>query len=162
MRKIGKVGIIGAGHVGSHVAAMLASQGVCGQIALLDIDQKKALAHSQDIADGMSYWPRPVRVWAGDYQDLADADLVVMAACGAAIEQNRLDELAATVAVMDQIVPQLKACGFGIPLGSADGWPVCWARRPRAYPPICWANMETARFRLFTPLPWPASLWPNG
>ena len=113
MHKIGKGGIIGAGHVGSHVAAMLASQGVCGQIALLDIDQKKALAHSQDIADGMAYWPRPVRVWAGDYQDLADADLVVMAACGAAIEQNRLDELAATVAVMDQIVPQLKACGFG-------------------------------------------------
>lgn len=112
MYRSGKVGIIGAGHVGSHVAAMLASQGVCGQIVLLDIQAEKALAQSQDIADGMAYWPRPVQVRAGDYDDLADADIIVMAACGAAIEQNRLDELAATVAAMDQIVPALRRCGF--------------------------------------------------
>lgn len=112
MKSSRKVGIIGAGHVGAHVAAMLASQGICGQIALLDTDRNKALAQSQDIADGMAYWPRPVQIWAGNYGDLADADIVVIAACGAAIEQNRLDELAATVAVLDQIVPQLKNSGF--------------------------------------------------
>lgn len=112
MKSSRKVGIIGAGHVGAHVAAMLASQGICGQIALLDTNRNKALAQSQDIADGMAYWPRPVQIWAGNYGDLADADIVVIAACGAAIEQNRLDELAATVAVLDQIVPQLKNSSF--------------------------------------------------
>lgn len=112
MKSSRKVGIIGAGHVGAHVAAMLASQGICGQIALLDTNRNKALAQSQDIADGIAYWPRPVQIWAGNYGDLADADIVVIAACGAAIEQNRLDELAATVAVLDQIVPQLKNSGF--------------------------------------------------
>ena len=37
-----KVGILGAGHVGSHVAYSLAAQGICDQIVLLDIDGQKA------------------------------------------------------------------------------------------------------------------------
>ena len=36
-----KVGIIGVGHVGAHVALSLAMQGICDEIQLCDIDEEK-------------------------------------------------------------------------------------------------------------------------
>ena len=41
MKQAGKVIIIGAGHVGSHAAYALASQGLAGEIVLIDIDREK-------------------------------------------------------------------------------------------------------------------------
>ena len=46
-----KIGIVGAGHVGSHVASALLLFGVCDEIVLLDIDREKALAQAMDLAD---------------------------------------------------------------------------------------------------------------
>ena len=40
-----KVGIIGAGHVGSHVAAGLALLNICEDIVLIDTDQRLSLIH---------------------------------------------------------------------------------------------------------------------
>ena len=42
MKKTTKIGIIGAGHVGSHVASSLMTQGLCDEIVLLDTDEGKA------------------------------------------------------------------------------------------------------------------------
>lgn len=39
--KLRKVGIIGTGHVGSHVAFSLALQGEVDELYLMDIDEKK-------------------------------------------------------------------------------------------------------------------------
>ena len=36
MKKTTKIGIIGAGHVGSHVASSLMAQGLCDEIVLLN------------------------------------------------------------------------------------------------------------------------------
>ena len=107
-----KVGILGAGHVGSHVAYSLAAQGICDQIVLLDIDGQKASSQAEDIADAVPSLLHPVQVTAGGYDDIADADVVVLAACGSAVEQDRLQELEATWAVAEAIAPQLVACGF--------------------------------------------------
>ena len=38
-----KVVIIGAGHVGSHVAMALCFQGTCDEIVFIDIDREKQL-----------------------------------------------------------------------------------------------------------------------
>ena len=51
MKQAGKVIIIGAGHVGSHAAYALASQGLAGEIVLIDIDREKAAAQVLDIGD---------------------------------------------------------------------------------------------------------------
>ena len=51
MKKTTKIGIIGAGHVGSHVASSLMTQGLCDEIVLLDTDEGKARRHADDIAD---------------------------------------------------------------------------------------------------------------
>jgi len=108
-----KIGIIGAGHVGSHVSAALLSQGLCGQLALLDTDRKKAVAQADDLQDMVSFTACQAKVWAGDYGDLADAGIVVVCASGPICKEDRLEELEESVRVMDEIIPGLKQSGFG-------------------------------------------------
>ena len=51
----GKIVILGAGHVGSHVARALAAGGIGHEIVLVDIIPEKALAQAMDIADSLSF-----------------------------------------------------------------------------------------------------------
>ena len=95
MKKTTKIGIIGAGHVGSHVASSLMTQGLCDEIVLLDTDEGKARRHADDIADSVAYMPLPAKIYAGGYEALADADIVVLSACSTIFEQDRLLELGA-------------------------------------------------------------------
>lgn len=55
--------------------------------------------------DSLCHLPRPVEIKAGSYEDLKDAQVVVMAACGAAIEEDRLQELADTLKVTERWLP---------------------------------------------------------
>lgn len=107
-----KIGVIGAGHVGSHVASALSLGGLCDEIVLVDCDADKARAQALDLADAAVCFPRPVAIAAGGYDDLADAALVVMAACDGILEEDRLLELDNTVRVAQQILPRLKGSGF--------------------------------------------------
>lgn len=106
------VGIIGAGHVGSHVAMSLVTQGICRRVVLIDTDEKKARAQADDLMDSLCHLPWPVEIKAGSYEELKEAQVVVMAACGAAIEEDRLQELADTLKVTEEVAPRLKECGF--------------------------------------------------
>lgn len=67
------VGIIGAGHVGSHVAMSLVIQGICRRVMLIDTDEKKARAQADDLMDGLCHLPWPVEIKAGSYEDLKAA-----------------------------------------------------------------------------------------
>ena len=107
-----KIGVIGAGPVGSHVASALSLGGLCDEIVLVDCDADKARAQAIDLADAAVCFPRPVAIAAGGYDDLADAALVVMAACDGILEEDRLLELDNTVRVARQILPRLKGSGF--------------------------------------------------
>lgn len=107
-----KIGIIGAGHVGSHVAAALLSQGLCGELVLLDTDREKAVAQADDLQDMVGFTACQAKVKAGEYGDIADAGMVVVCASGPICKEDRLEELEESVRVMDQIIPHLKNCGF--------------------------------------------------
>ena len=107
-----KIGVIGAGHVGSHVASALSLGGLCDEIVRVDCDADKARAQAIDLADAAVCFPRPVAIAAGGYDKLADAALVVMAACDGILEEDRLLELDNTVRVAQQILPRLKDSGF--------------------------------------------------
>ena len=108
-----KVGIIGTGHVGSHVAFALATQGAADELVLIDTDQDKALAQALDVSDAVSYLPHQVVAYRGSYTDLTDADAVVVSAGPLPqVGQDRLETLGATVAVLQEILPQLKQSGF--------------------------------------------------
>lgn len=113
MKKTTKIGIIGAGHGGSHVASSLMTQGLCDEIVLLDTDEGKGgAAMPTTSADSVAYMPLPAKIYAGGYEALADADIVVLSACSTIFEQDRLLELDATVKVIAEIAPQLTASGF--------------------------------------------------
>ncbi len=108
-----KIVIIGAGHVGSHCAFSLITQGDASEIVFIDIDEPKAAAQAGDIADAACFMQHPICVRSGDYGDCKDAAIVVIAA-GVPRKpgQTRLDTMGDSVRVMKEIVGPLKNSGF--------------------------------------------------
>ena len=113
---IRKIGIIGAGHVGSHGGYALISQGLAEEIVYIDIDEKKAAAQALDLQDSSTYLGRAVHVKAGTYDDIKDAGILIVAAGPlpdmAAGQTDRQQTLGATVEILKDIVPKIKASGF--------------------------------------------------
>lgn len=110
-----KIGIVGAGHVGSHAAYALASQSVCEEIVLIDVDKKKAEAQALDVFDSTVYLPRRTLVKAGSYSDIADAQVLIVAAAplpDMSKGQTRMDTLAQTVAIIKDVVANIAQSGF--------------------------------------------------
>ncbi|MBQ0051167.1 MAG: L-lactate dehydrogenase [Treponema sp.] len=111
-----KVGIIGAGHVGSHAGYALISQGLVEEIVYIDVDEKKAAAQALDLYDSSTYLTKHVNVYAGTYDDIKDADILVVAAGPlpdmAGGQTDRQQTLPATIEIMKDIVPKIKASGF--------------------------------------------------
>ncbi|HCO48765.1 MAG TPA: L-lactate dehydrogenase [Spirochaetaceae bacterium] len=114
MSKLGKIVIIGAGHVGSHCAMSLASGEVGGEIVLIDKDGPKARAQALDVSDALSYSPSAARVRSGAYPDCADADIVVIAIGEPhRLGQTRLDLLERSVMMLRELLGVLKPLNLG-------------------------------------------------
>jgi len=113
MKQSRKIIIIGAGHVGSHCAFSLMTQGDASEIVFIDIDEKKAAAQASDIADAACFMPHPAVVKAGNYDDCKNAAIIVLAA-GVPRKpgQTRLDTMSDSITVMKEIITPLKYSGF--------------------------------------------------
>lgn len=72
-----KVTIIGAGSVGSTIAYTMVTRGLSSEICLIDINNEKAKGEAMDIAQGTPYCS-PVNIYAGDYCDAVDSDIVII------------------------------------------------------------------------------------
>ena len=103
-----KVVIIGAGHVGSHVAMALCFQGTCDEIVFIDIDRAKALSNSYDVADACLFLGSTTRVRVGDYTDCRDADIIVNS-IGEPRKpgQTRLDLLDSSIRMLGDVIANL-------------------------------------------------------
>ncbi|MDU5198857.1 MAG: L-lactate dehydrogenase [Veillonella sp.] len=111
--KLRKVGIIGTGHVGSHVAFSLALQGEVDELYLMDIDEKKAQAQAMDINDAVSYIPHQVTATSGPIEECGDCDILVFSAGPLPnLYQDRLESLGETVAVLKDVIPRIKQSSF--------------------------------------------------
>ena len=64
-----KVGIIGAGSVGSAAAFSLMMTGVALKVVLIDMNEKKAQAEAMDIANAAPFG-HAGKIKAGTYEDL--------------------------------------------------------------------------------------------
>jgi L-lactate dehydrogenase len=73
-----KVGVVGVGHVGGSAALNMALRNSCREIVLIDGDRQLAVSQALDINQSSAAISGP-KVRAGDYLDLAGADLVVLA-----------------------------------------------------------------------------------
>lgn len=86
-----KISVIGAGSVGATIANDLMIQGVASEIVLVDINKNKAIGEALDIYQGAPFHS-PAIVRAGDYEDAAGSDIVIVT-CGVARKpgMTRLD-----------------------------------------------------------------------
>ena len=104
-----KIGVVGAGQVGSTAAYAMIMRGVGAEIVLVDRKTDLAVAQAHDILDATP-WAYPVRVRAGEAADLDGAGIVVLAA-GAAQKpgESRLDLLSHNAEIFAAIVPAVLA-----------------------------------------------------
>ena len=113
--KTRKIGIIGLGHVGAHVAYSLAVQGIADQLVLVDQNAQKVKSECQDLRDSAAYLPHRVTVDAGDFSDLGDCDVLVNSTGKIDIlraNHDRLDEMDFTIRAVRSYVDKIRASGF--------------------------------------------------
>ena len=79
MTNIQKCGVIGVGFVGATCAYTLAVSGLFSDLVLVDMNRGKAIGEAADINHGVAF-SKPCRVMAGDYADLAECGLIIIAA----------------------------------------------------------------------------------
>lgn len=102
-----KVGIIGAGFVGSTAAYAMALEGTAREIVLVDIDTELARAQAEDILHATPH-SHPVRVYAAGYDALTNAGVVVLA-CGVGQKEgeSRLELLERNAGIFREVVAQV-------------------------------------------------------
>ncbi len=99
-----KIGIVGAGMVGSSAAFAMALHGIGTEIVLIDLDHKRALAHAQDVSHATPF-ASSVIVRAGDYPDLDGAQVVILSAgVGQAPGETRLQLLERNAVVFKNVI----------------------------------------------------------
>ena len=72
-----KITVIGSGNVGATIAYTLTASGVASEIVMIDINGEKSLGEALDIRQGTPF-ARPCNVYAGNYEDAAGSDIVVI------------------------------------------------------------------------------------
>jgi len=108
-----KVVIVGTGFVGMSYAYALLNQNACDELVLIDIDKKRAEGEAMDLNHGLAFSGSHMRIYAGDYSDCSDADIVAIAA-GVAQKpgESRIDLLQRNTAVFNTIVGPVVKSGF--------------------------------------------------
>ena len=104
-----KVAVIGCGFVGSSSAFALMQSGLFSEMVLLDVNHAKAEGEAMDISHGTAL-THPMKVYAGTYDDVADAAIIVVTA-GAAQKpgETRLDLIHKNVGIFSGIMKEIRA-----------------------------------------------------
>ena len=102
------VGIIGCGFVGAACSFALMQSGLFSEIVLIDSDKNKAEGEALDISHGVSF-AKPVKIYAGSYDDIKDAGLIIITA-GANQKpgETRLDLVKKNISIFKSILPEIK------------------------------------------------------
>ena len=108
-----KAVMIGCGFVGSASVFALMQSGLFTEIALIDADKNKAEGEAMDISHGIPF-ASPMRIYVGDYDDVADATIVIISAgAGQKPGETRLDLVNKNVAIFKSIIPEIAKRDFG-------------------------------------------------
>ena len=103
-----KVAIIGAGYVGSSIAYALALRDVAREIVLIDINQEKTDGEAKDIRHGLP-GIGTADLYAGDYSDCADCDLIIITAGrGRKPGESRLDLTNENAKIMRSVIDSIQ------------------------------------------------------
>ena len=109
---IRKIAVIGCGFVGSASAFALMQSGLFSEIVLVDVDKDKAEGEAMDISHGIPF-SRHMKVYAGDYDDIADASIIVVTAgAGQKPGESRLDLVHKNISIFKSIIPEIAKRNF--------------------------------------------------
>ena len=99
-----KVAMIGCGFVGSASVFALMQSGLFSEIVLIDSDREKAEGEAMDISHGIPF-NRHMKIYAGDYDDITDAQIVIISAgAGQKPGETRLDLVHKNVEIFKKII----------------------------------------------------------
>ncbi|WP_282767999.1 L-lactate dehydrogenase, partial [Coprobacillus cateniformis] len=89
-------------------AFSLIQSGLFSEMVLIDANHEKAVGEAMDLSHGSAY-STPVKIYAGSYDDIVDAGLIVITA-GANQKPNetRLDLVKKNVSIFKSIIPEIK------------------------------------------------------
>lgn len=103
-----KVGIVGAGMVGSSAGYALAMMGIAREIVLVDLNQELAVAQAEDISHAVPF-VSATTVRAGSCKNLEGTGVVILAAgVGQKPGETRLELLERNAAVFRQVVGNVR------------------------------------------------------
>lgn len=107
MVNIQKAAMIGCGAVGATSAFCLMQSGLFSELVLIDANQQKAEGEATDLSHGLPFG-RPMKIYAGTYDDLADCYLIIITA-GAAQkpDETRIDLVNKNVQIFKSIIPEI-------------------------------------------------------
>lgn len=107
-----KIIVVGNGAVGSSYTFALVTQDIAQEIGIIDIDKNKAEGDAIDLSHALAF-TSPKKIYAADYSDCHDADIVVITA-GAAQKpgETRLDLVNKNLKIFKSIVEEIVASGF--------------------------------------------------
>ncbi|MDE7280363.1 MAG: L-lactate dehydrogenase [Ruminiclostridium sp.] len=102
-----KAAVIGCGFVGSSIAFTLMQRSVFSELVLIDANRKKAEGEALDISHGLPY-SAPMEIYAGDYDDIGDAGLIIITAGANQKEgETRLDLIGKNLKIFESIIPEI-------------------------------------------------------
>ena len=101
------IGIVGNGLVGSTAAYAIIMRGLGRKIVLVDKNKKRSIAETNDLLHAIPF-ANPLTVRHGNYEDLADCKLVVIAAGVSQRKgESRLDLLKRNADVFAKVIPAI-------------------------------------------------------
>lgn len=116
-----KVILVGDGSVGSSFAFAMTLKGLGRELGIIDVNSNKARGDVMDLTAALTY-NSAKRIYAAEYSDCADADIIVITA-GAPQKpgETRLDLVHKNLAIIKDVVEQIMESGFnGIFLVAAN------------------------------------------
>ena len=103
-----KAAMIGCGFVGSASAFALMQSGLFSELVMIDADKNRAEGEALDISHGVPF-ARPMKIYAGDYDDIVDASVIIITAgANQKPDETRLDLVHKNVDIFKQIIPEIK------------------------------------------------------
>jgi L-lactate dehydrogenase len=102
-----KVCIVGCGNVGMRYAYSMMISGVAREMVLIDYNREKTEGEAMDLSHGAPF-VSPINIYAGDYPDTANSDLIVITAGrGQRPGETRIDLVKGNTEIFKTIIPKI-------------------------------------------------------
>lgn len=107
------LGIIGAGHVGSHIAYAAGMLDAADIVKICDINEIAAASQVQDLNDAVKFMPGKVHYESAGYPELGDCGTIINTAGKTSMSaENRDNELIFTARLIISCMEKVQASGF--------------------------------------------------